>query len=152
MGTSFTVQPARTSDAPEVAGLLADLGFPVAPETVIRRLEELARIGETVLVGTRGAAVLGVITVHLTPVLHRPTPVGRVTMLVVAAEARRQGLGRALMAAAEELLAAAGCGLIEVTSNRALLEAHAFYERLGYEPTSVRFRKLLPTSQKAQPT
>ena len=40
-------------------------------------------------------------------------------------------------------LRAAGCGLVEVTSNAKRLRAHAFYERLGYERTSHRFAKQL---------
>ena len=44
---------------------------------------------------------------------------------------------------AEKRLAAKGCGLVEVTSNRKRLRAHAFYERLGYERTSYRFAKTL---------
>ncbi len=98
---------------------------------------------EVVLVAVRAGALLGVVTAHVTPVLHRPEPVGRLTALVVAEAARRRGVGRALVEAAEELVAARGCGLIEVTSNRRLVDAHAFYERLGYEATSLRFKKTL---------
>jgi len=62
---------------------------------------------------------------------------------VVAERARGEGLGARLVAAAEEMLKARGCGLVEVTSNRKRLRAHAFYERLGYERTSYRFAKAL---------
>ena len=64
-------------------------------------------------------------------------------MLAVAEALRGQGIGAALVAEAEKRLAAKGCGLVEVTSNRKRLRAHAFYERLGYERTSYRFAKLL---------
>jgi GNAT superfamily N-acetyltransferase len=76
-------------------------------------------------------------------VLHRPKPVGRITALVVDAPVRGQGIGRALVAAAEEALARAGCGLLEITSHERLVDAHAFYERLGYQRTSVRLAKVL---------
>jgi hypothetical protein len=33
---------------------------------------------------------------------------------------------------------------VEVTSNRALVDAHRFYERIGYDITSFRFGKRLP--------
>ena len=66
-----------------------------------------------------------------------------VTALVVAEAARGQGIGRALMAAAETWAVERGCVLLEVTSNRRRVDAHAFYERLGYEATSFRFAKAL---------
>ena len=64
-------------------------------------------------------------------------------MLVVAERERGKGTGAALVAAVEARLKAAGCGLVEVTSNRKRQRAHAFYERLGYERTSYRFGKQL---------
>jgi GNAT superfamily N-acetyltransferase len=76
-------------------------------------------------------------------VLHRPKPVGRIATLVVDAAVQGQGIGRALVAAAEELLAGMGCGLVEITSNMRFASAHGFYEHLGYERTSMRFAKVL---------
>src|SRR5204863_3055212 len=98
---------------------------------------------EVVLVAELDGDLVGLATVHVTTVLHRPTSVGRITALVVAERARRRGVGRALVAASERWIAARGCGLLELTSNRQRIEAHAFYERLGYEPTSLRFKKSL---------
>jgi GNAT superfamily N-acetyltransferase len=69
--------------------------------------------------------------------------VGRITALFVDDASRGQGIGRALVEAAEAHLAGTGCGLLEVTSNLRLVDAHAFYARLGYERTSVRFAKPL---------
>ena len=141
--TSFSIRPARAQDATQLSALLTELGFPAPAETIAERLSGLIKANETVLVATHGDDVIGMASVHMTPVLHRPTPVGRVTALVVTESARGRGVGRALVSAAERMLRERGCELIEVTSNQRRTDAHAFYERLGYEVTSLRFKKTL---------
>jgi GNAT superfamily N-acetyltransferase len=87
--------------------------------------------------------LVGAATLHQTLVLHRERPVGRITALVVDVEQRKGGLGRALVAAAEQALTRSGCGLLEITSHHRFVDAHAFYKHLGYEQTSLRFAKIL---------
>jgi hypothetical protein len=48
-----------------------------------------------------------------------------------------------MLRAAEEALAGQGCYMVEVTSQVRRIDAHRFYERLGYERTSVRLAKEL---------
>lgn len=139
------VRTASSSDCQAMARLLRLLGFPASRDDLEERFDSLMRLGERLYVATLGTEVVGVVTAHLTPVLHRPTPVGRLTMLVVAEEMRGRGIGRALVETAERELVAAGCELIEVTSNEKLDTAHQFYERLGYERTSHRFGKRFRT-------
>lgn len=140
---NVVIRTGRAEDATALSGLVAELGFPATLQDVENRLAALMRAGETVLVAADGDRVVGFAAVHVTPVLHRPTPVGRITALVVTQACRGIGAGRALVAAAEQIARERGCGLIEVTSNRSLAAAHAFYDRLGYEATSLRFRKIL---------
>lgn len=137
---------ATPADAQALSDLLTELGFPASPPEVARRLENLMGMGEIVIVRTRGDEILGFVTLHRTPVLHRAARVGRLTALVVASRERGRGHGRALVAAAERHLASAGCELIEVTSNFKHAGAHTFYERLGYVKTSFRFGKTVPVS------
>ena len=138
------VRNARAEDAPALAALLSELGYPAPAEVIRDRLDAMLSAGELVLLATRENEALGVVTVHVTPVLHRPTSVGRLTALVVTRRARGHGVGRALVDVAERLLAQRGCALIEVTSNQRRADAHAFYMKLGYEVTSLRFKKELP--------
>jgi GNAT superfamily N-acetyltransferase len=138
-----SVREAAARDSEAVSALLGELGFPTGAADIRRRLPRLRKAGEPVLVAVEEKEVLGCLAWHVTPVLHRPAPVGRVTMMVVAKEARRRGLGAALLEAAEKRLAAAGCGLVEVTSNIELGGAHAFYRARGFERTSYRFAKKL---------
>ena len=137
------IRDATLDDAPALVSLLEELGYPTTADVLAERMRAFAAAGERALVAAVDGEVLGLITLHATPVLHRPTAVGRLTTLVVAARARGTGVGRALVAAAEQLLAERGCALVEVTSNRKRRDAHAFYEHLGYCETSLRFYKPL---------
>jgi GNAT superfamily N-acetyltransferase len=142
-GPSIEIRAADLHDAPAMSELLSELGFPSSAAVVSERLEALSADGESTLVAVRGGEVIGLLTLHITPVLHRPTPVGRLTALVVTARERGKGVGRLLVNAAEQFFATRGCELVEVTSNLRLTDAHSFYRRLGYEATSVRFKKSL---------
>jgi GNAT superfamily N-acetyltransferase len=136
------IRAAKPDDADALAGLIAALGYDVDAADVRKRLAALRKRGEEALVIEQGE-ILGLLTTSTAITLHRPLLVGRISMMVVAEPARGQGLGARLVAAAEEVLKARGCGMIEVTSNRKRLRAHAFYEKLGYERTSHRFAKAL---------
>ena len=86
---------------------------------------------------------LGFATLHSTPVLHRPTGVGRITALAVHPSAQGQGIGRELLRAAEAHFHAQGLGRVEVTSGPSHAKAYPFYRRLGYEDGGVRFFKVI---------
>ncbi|HEX9947134.1 MAG TPA: GNAT family N-acetyltransferase [Allosphingosinicella sp.] len=138
----LSVRPARPADSEAIAGLVTGLGFEAGADDIASRLAAMKKAGEAPLVAEQGA-VIGVLTWHVTPVLHRPHPVGRITMMVVADGERRRGVGRALVEAACARLLSKGCGLVEVTTNVDLSGAHGFYRRLGFERTSYRFAKEL---------
>src|SRR5271156_2121827 len=135
MDQTIRIRSARPDAASALAGLFTELGFPASSSEMAKQLEGFLP-SESVLVADRNGSVLGVVTAHVTPVLHRATPVGGLTALVVTERARGQGIGRMLVENAERLLGERGCQLIELTSNQQLADAHQFYRRLGYELTS----------------
>lgn len=142
---TIEVRDAAPGDAAALSPLLEALGYPTPPEAVLARLAALAAIdpaGRT-LVATLGTGILGFATLHVTPVLHRPTPVGRITSIAVHPGARGTGVGRRLVEAAEDYFRSLGLGRIELTSGTAHQAAHDFYRHLGYEDHGVRPAKPL---------
>ncbi|MGB7213417.1 MAG: GNAT family N-acetyltransferase [Gemmatimonadales bacterium] len=137
------IRLATTGDAPAITVLLAQLGYPAAAAEIAARLTKMTALGppDRVVVAVLEGQVVGVMTLHLTPELHRANPIGRVTALVVDEQTRGSGVGAEMMAEAERILRADGAGLLEVTSNMRRTDAHRFYERLGYLKTSFRFAK-----------
>ncbi len=133
-----TVRDATPADAAAVAGLLGELGYPASPAEAAKRLQ---RPGERVLLAESDQLVVGLAALTIGPMLEHARPVARITALVVREPTRGRGVGRRLMARAEELARDAGCAGIELTSAmRPEREAaHRFYEILGYERTSYRF-------------
>jgi GNAT superfamily N-acetyltransferase len=124
------------------------LGYAWPADEIAVRLSGFLSMGERGLVAASspdrvGGPLVGLVTLHITPVLHRPGAVGRLTSLVVDDTARGIGVGRALVHAAEAIFAAQGCAMVEVTSNMRRTDAHAFYEHLGYSGTNLRFTKTL---------
>jgi hypothetical protein len=62
------LRTARPADAPELAGLLAELGYPQAAAELAPRIAALADIAtDTVLVAEVGGQVVGLASLHVTP-------------------------------------------------------------------------------------
>ena len=137
------VREAKPSDAERVAELIKTLGHDVSEKDVRKNLGKLKKLGELPLVAVEDKTVVGLCGVHRMTAIHRPAPVGRITILVVTDEAQKRGIGRMLIDAAEQWCRDKGCAIVEVTSNDRFGRAHAFYRHLEYERTSIRFCKTL---------
>jgi GNAT superfamily N-acetyltransferase len=139
-----TVRQALAGDAEDIAAVLAELSYAVSPQDVARRLAGLdADARSAALVAVDGTKAVGVLTLHMVPVLHEPGDWCRLTALVVAPAARRQGVATALVSAAEAIAREAGCVRVEVTSALHRDGAHAFYRGRGYAQVSEHFLKPL---------
>ena len=138
-----SIRPAQACDGAALARLIGQLGYEAGEAEVAERLAAMEAEGRVVLVAELDGAVVGCLSTSVMRVLHRPAPVGRISMMVVDEALRSRGIGAALVRAAEAALAAQGCYMVEVTSHVRRIEAHRFYERLGYEHTSVRLAKTL---------
>jgi N-acetylglutamate synthase-like GNAT family acetyltransferase len=138
------VRGAEGDDAAAVARLLGELGYPSAPERVAVRLARLVDDPRSrVLVAERSGEVAGVAAWHAMPSLAHDEPACRLFALVVGERWRRSGIATALVRQVEQQAARAGCRHVELTTRDERYDAHAFYERLGYERTSQKFTKPL---------
>jgi GNAT superfamily N-acetyltransferase len=136
------IRPIASGDLPGAVLLMAELGYPTSEAMLAERIAVVsANPDDRVLIAADSERVLGLAAVHSFEMLHRPGRLGRITALVVSAAARRRGVGRALLAAAEAHLRALGCIKLEVTSNASRGGAHAFYASEGYEEQRVHFVK-----------
>lgn len=145
MAAPLEIRDATSADTPALVPLLATLGYPADAALLGERITSLLRDdpGARILVAVSDDGIIGFATLHVTPVLHRPTGVARVTALAVLPTAQGSGAGRALMNAAEAHFRSAGYQRIEVTSGPTHQAAHDFYRHLGYADQGIRFAKPL---------
>ena len=115
-----------------MAALSEQLGYPVALAALRTRFLRLAgRDGDRLFVAEHGGRVVGWLHVSAHDSLEAD-PCAVIAGLVVDAGARRLGVGRDLVAAAEAFARDRGLGRVRVRSNVQRSEAHAFYPALGY--------------------
>jgi GNAT superfamily N-acetyltransferase len=138
----ISVRDAGPDDAPAIAGLLGELGYPTTAEAFARRLDRLQREPSTWLfVADAGERAIGLAALRVLALVERDEPVGRLIALVVSASHRGQGVGRALVDHVEMRARREGCVQIDLSSSDRREGAHAFYRRLGFADVSRRFVK-----------
>lgn len=131
------IRAAREADAPALARLSEALGYPAEAEQMRRRVLLIgARTDHAVFVAQRAAGAGAPVLLGWIHVAGRFSmeagESAEILGLVIAAEVRRQGVGRRLVAAAEQWSRAAGLPRIVVRSNDRRTEAHSFYPALDY--------------------
>ena len=132
--TATQVRPARPDDAPGLAPLTTQLGYPVeASEQAERLARVLGREDEAVLVAVDATdAPIGWIHVQQrTPLTSAPH--AQIAGMVVDEAHRSDGVGAALLTAAEAWAEERGLPSVQVYSRVERERAHRFYERHGYE-------------------
>lgn len=138
------LREANPGDAPALARLLGDLGYPNEAAELPARLVGIQGHGDSVLVAEQeDGEVVGLVGLHLVHVLHYARPLGYITSLVTDPRVRRQGIGRLLLEGAEAWARSKGCYRLSLTSAEHRTDAHAFYPASGFPMTGRRFAKEL---------
>ena len=133
MTDAQTIRRATTADAEAIAALFTDEGYPAGPSDIVERLERFSSDHSQVLVAEGDGAVLGFVALHALPRFEHDDRIVRLLALVVDAGARERGLGRALIAAAEDVATELGAAFTEITAAHHRPEARHLYETLGYD-------------------
>src|SRR5262249_54056673 len=128
----------------ELAVLMSELDYETqAPDMEMRLKSILSNAAFKTFVAIMDGRVCGMIGTFTYASYEHNDPGARILALVTLSTARRRGIGRALIAAAEEDLAQRGITRVSLNTSLARKGAHKFYESLGYERNGWRFMKQL---------
>ncbi len=144
--TVVVVRPGRMADAPAIAELCGQLGYPSTPEQLAARLGRLLpQGGHAVFVAeAEDGRVCGFAHVFGYHVVESD-PRAEVSGLVVDQAHRGQGVGKRLMQRVEDWARQQSYAVVSLRSNVVREQAHVFYQGLGYHchKTQKSFRKEL---------
>lgn len=96
------------------------------------------------LVAEKEGSIVGFIHLKTVTDYYTQQQIGHVSDLVVAVEAEGQGVGRALMGAAEEWASGQGYPMMQLHVLLDNAGARVLYERLGYSAEWIKYVKALP--------
>jgi ribosomal protein S18 acetylase RimI-like enzyme len=145
--SAVSIRSGRRQDLAAIVGLLADDPFgqsreqdsePLA-DAYLRAFDDIAaQPGNFLFVAELDGEVVGCLQLTVIPGLsRRGMKRGQIEAVRVAARCRRSGVGEHLVRHAIERARAAGCGLVQLTSDKLRPDAHRFYERLGFTPCHI---------------
>jgi GNAT superfamily N-acetyltransferase len=133
VAVTVAVRAPREDDLIAMADQAAQLGYPVEPDELRRRIATVtAHDGAAVFVATDARDhAIGWLHVELQRTLVAPLS-AQIMALIVDERARGEGVGRELVTAADTWSAAQGCQRLTVATRVTRERAHRFYLREGF--------------------
>ena len=144
MTENLNIRRAKESDIASLAQLAGELGYRTTTAEMNKRFKELSRNSQDGIFVAEFDDVVGWIHVSLIQSLESD-PFAEIHGLVVAEVHRNFGIGRRLVAAAEEWAKEKSCLRIRVRTNIIREKTRIFYKNLGFESTKTQevFDKML---------
>jgi ribosomal protein S18 acetylase RimI-like enzyme len=141
---NLKIRVAEMNDAAALAQLMCELGYETTKSEMQMRMEKIATDERfRTFVAVLDGKVYGMIGTLTCPSYEHNDPGGRILALATLSTMRRRGIGRALIATAENDFAYRGIRRVALNTRLAREDAHKFYESLGYERNGWRFVKQL---------
>ena len=133
MAVGVRVRPPLPTDAPALAALAGELGYPTSAEALLGRLAALHPTDAAVIISTDADDMpTGWCHVEMRRTLVEPMS-ALIVGLVIGEGHRSAGIGAVLLGAAEAWARARGCERLVVATRITRERAHRFYAREGYE-------------------
>ena len=127
------LRPPQPADAPALALLAGELGYPTSAEAVLGRLAALHPTDAALIVAADAEdRPVGWCQVELRRSIVEPLA-ALIAGLVIGEEHRSTGIGADLLGAAEAWARARGCHRMVVATRLTRERAHRFYAREGYQ-------------------
>ncbi len=146
-----TFREARREDVPQVLALLVDdvlgqgrEGVDIAP--YLAAYDAMQSEGGNLLIVGEDAGGAIIATCQLTFISGLSLSAARraqVESVRVASHLRGHGIGKQMFAEVETRARAAGCKLIQLTMNQSRKDSRRFYDRLGFTPSHIGFKRYL---------
>ena len=150
-GGALSVRRARVQDLPALVGLLAadpvsagrgDATDDLAPYEAAFAEIDADPAHLLVCLDEADGTTVGTLQLTVLPNLgRRGTRRGQLESVHVSGARRGRGYGAALVEWAVAEAGRRGCGLVQLTSDASRVDAHRFYERLGFTPSHHGFKK-----------
>jgi len=146
--TDVVIRPATADDVPRIIAMLVDDEIAARRESAddltpyLRAFADIdADPNQLLVVAERNEELVGTLQLTVIPGLSRQGARRALVEAVrVAASARGLGLGTTLMEWAVEEARARDCRIVQLTSDKARVDAHRFYDRLGFSATHEGFK------------
>jgi GNAT superfamily N-acetyltransferase len=145
---------ATADDLPYILSLLADdsigAGREIRGESVsteyVQAFEAVSLDGNQLLaVAEQEGRVIGTLQLSFIPGLSRGGAWrGQIEAVRVASDRRGEGIGGAFFKWAIAACRERGCKLVQLTTDKRRLDAHRFYDRLGFVDSHVGYKLQLP--------
>ncbi|MCQ0970762.1 GNAT family N-acetyltransferase [Paracoccus sp. TK19116] len=151
MNEGIRFRAAKRDDVPAIIAMLADDELGRGRETADDMTPYLAAFdameaegGNCIIVADEKGVVVGCYQLtFITGLSLRAARRALIEGVRVAASHRGRRLGEAMMADAETRAKEAGCRLIQLTTNKTRIDAHRFYDRLGFSASHIGYKKTL---------
>ncbi len=141
---------ATLADLPAIVAMLADddlsrgredASLPLDPRYEMAFADIDSDPNQRLIVAERDGEVIGTMQLSYLPgIAFRGAWRGQIEAVRIASSVRGQGLGGEMIEWAVEACRARGCRMVQLTSMRDRLDAHRFYEKLGWTKSHFGFK------------